>query len=49
MNSINYEVDETQTQTVSVFLIMILEYASDIGLWQLLREENKRQDESSDL
>lgn len=39
MNSIIYEADETQEQTVSVFLMMMLEYADEIGLWQLLNEK----------
>lgn len=39
MGSIIYEVDETQEETVSVFLMMMLEYASVSGLWQLLNQK----------
>lgn len=39
MSSIIYEVDEAQEETVSVFLMMMLEYASEIGLWGLLGEK----------
>lgn len=36
MHSIIYEAGEEQVEEVSVFLMMILEYAQDIGLWSLL-------------
>ena len=39
MNSINYEVEETQEESVSVFLMMLLEFATEIGLWQLMSEK----------
>jgi hypothetical protein len=39
MNSIIYEADETQEETVSVFLMMMLEYAQESGLWSMLSEQ----------
>lgn len=36
MNSIIYEADEKQEETVSVFLMMMLEYAQESGLWSML-------------
>jgi hypothetical protein len=36
MHSIIYEAAEEQVEEVSVFLMMILEYANDIGLWGIL-------------
>jgi len=36
MSSIIYEADEKQAETVSVFLMMMLEYAQESDLWQLL-------------
>jgi Transposase DDE domain group 1 len=38
MNSIVYEADEKQEETVSVFLMMMLEYAKEIGMWQILKQ-----------
>ena len=38
MNSIIYEADEKQEETVSVFLMMMLEYAQNSDLWQMLNQ-----------
>lgn len=38
MSSIIYEADEKQEETVSVFLMMMLEYAQESGLWQMLNQ-----------
>jgi hypothetical protein len=39
MNSIIYEADEEQEETVSVFLMMMLEYAQESGLWSMLSQQ----------
>lgn len=39
MSSIIYEADEKQEETVSVFLMMMLEHANESGLWQLLNQK----------
>jgi len=39
MSSIIYEVDEKQEETVSVFLMMMLEYAQESGLWSMLSQQ----------
>ena len=39
MNSISYEADEKQEETVSVFLMMMLEYAQESGLWQMVSQK----------
>lgn len=36
MHTITYEAEEKQDETVSAFLMMVLEFASEIGLFQLL-------------
>lgn len=38
MSSIIYEADEKQEERVSVFLMMMLEYAQESGLWQMLSQ-----------
>ena len=38
MSSIIYEVDEKQEETVSVFLMMMLEYVATSDLWQMLNQ-----------
>lgn len=38
MRSITYETSETQVETVSAFLMMVLEYCTEIGLFQLLEQ-----------
>lgn len=38
MSSIMYEADEKQEETVSVFLMMMLDYASESDLWQMLSQ-----------
>lgn len=41
MNSITYEASETQVETVSAFLMMVLEYCAEIGLFRLLEQTVK--------
>ena len=38
MSSIIYEADEKQEETVSVFLMMMLEYAQESSLWRMLSQ-----------
>jgi len=38
MSSIIYEADEKQEETVSVFLMMMLEYAQESSLWRMLNQ-----------